>query len=336
MSFRLVGSRDHVASYVALAQTLMHTESLRPWQHEHVFGQDAPRAGERRTLLVTAMAAAMAVVEVAAGVLSGSMALLADGLHMASHTVALGISALAYLYTRRHAADPRFAFGTGKVNSLAGFTGAVLLAMFALVMAWESLERVVHPVAIAFDEAIAVAVLGLLVNGGSVLALDVREQRQDRHPHHDHNLWSAYLHVVADALTSLLAISALLAGKLFGLFWVDPLMGMVGALLVTRWSWSLLVETSAVLLDRQAPEPVRAAIREALEAGSDDRVSDLHVWSVAPGRYAAVVGLVTHEPRTADAYKKALPGNLGLVHASVEVHHCVTEAASIPARGAAK
>lgn len=315
----------------------MHTESLRQWQHEHVFGQDVPRAGERRTLLVTALAATMAAVEIAAGRLSGSMALLADGLHMASHTVALGISALAYLYTRRHAADPRFAFGTGKVNSLAGFTGAVLLAMFALVMAWESLGRFVRPVAIAFDEAIAVAVLGLLVNGVSVLALGVRERPQDRrHHHHDHNLWSAYLHVVADALTSLLAISALLSGKLFGLFWVDPLMGVVGALLVTRWSWSLLVETSAVLLDRQAPEPVRAAIREALESESDDRVSDLHVWSVAPGRYAAVVGLVTHEPRTADAYKKALPGNVGLVHASVEVHHCVTDAARAPARGATK
>lgn len=308
----------------------MHSQKLHQWEHDHTFGQDQRRQGERRTLIVIVLTATMMFLEISVGVVSGSMALLADGLHMGSHTVALGISAVAYRYARLHARDPRFAFGTGKVNALGGFTGAVLLGVFALLMAFESFERLANPVAIAFNEAIIVAVLGLIVNGISIVALGAHSHsdasaghdHDHDHHHHDQNLRSAYLHVLADALTSFLAIFALLSARFFGLVWMDPLMGVVGACLVTRWSWSLLRETTAVLLDHQAPEPIRQAVRDAVEKDGDDRVTDLHVWSVAPGQYAAILGLVTHAPQTADAYKRRLPANLGLAHTSIEVHHC--------------
>jgi len=306
----------------------MHTHALERYQHSHTFGQEAVRAAERRTLVVVAVTAAMMVVEIAAGLAFGSMALLADGLHMGSHAVALGISAAAYLYARRHAADASFAFGTGKVNSLAGFTGALLLAVFAVMMGWESGLRLVNPLPIAFDQAIAVALAGLLVNGASVFILEGggRDHSHDHdHDHgheHDHNLRSAYLHVLADALTSLLAIVALLSAKVAGLTWMDPAMGIVGALLVSRWSWALLRQTTAVLLDQQAPENLRAAVRAAIEGERDDRVADLHVWAIAPGLHAAIIAVVTHEPRPADDYKRRLPAHLGLAHVTIEVHHC--------------
>lgn len=294
----------------------MHEQSILPWQHDHSFGQEVPRPGERRTRIVIVLTGLMMIVEVAAGLAFGSMALLADGLHMASHTVAIGISAAAYAYARRRAADPRFSFGTGKVNSLAGFTGAILLASFALLMATESIRRFVHPVPIAFDEAIAVAMVGLAVNAVSGILL--RPHAED----HDHNLRSAYLHVLADALTSCLAIFALLSASLFGLIWMDPLMGIVGAALVTRWSWGLLRQASAVLLDRQAAPAIREAIRDAIESVDDNRIADLHVWSIGPGIYAAIVTVVTDQPKTAAAYKELVPRDLGVVHLSVEVHFC--------------
>jgi cation diffusion facilitator family transporter len=289
---------------------------------------------------VLALTAAMMAVEIAAGLGFGSIALLADGLHMGSHATALGIAAFAYVYARRHAADPRFAFGTGKVNALGGYTGAVLLAAFALAMAWESVARLLAPVEIAFGWAIAVAVVGLAVNAASVLLLGVHDHGHDHHEHHDHdhdnaddghhhhyhrhdlNLRSAYLHVLADALTSVLAIAALLAGKVFGAWWMDPLMGLLGAALVTRWSWGLLRDTSRLLLDHQAPEPVLRAVREAIEGVADNRLYDLHVWSVAPGAYAAALGVVTHEPREPDHYRALLPADLGIVHATMEVQRC--------------
>ncbi len=203
----------------------MHREDVEAWRHDHTFGQDKKRPGERRTHIVIDLTATMMIVEVVAGIAFGSMALLADGLHMASHACALTISALAYLYTRRHARNTEFSFGAGKMNSLGGFTGAVLLAVFAVMMCWESVERLVSPVSIAFDQAIGVAVVGLLVNGACVAILGHRHAGHDDPDHehaghahkHDHNLRSAYLHVLADALTSLLAIFALLAGKNYGL-----------------------------------------------------------------------------------------------------------------------
>jgi cation diffusion facilitator family transporter len=309
----------------------MHDRTLGPWQHEHVFGQDRKRPGESRTRVVIGITATMMVVEIVSGVLFGSMALLADGLHMASHASALTIALVAYVYARRHARDARFSFGAGKVNALGGFTGAVLLVVFALTMAWESVGRMLAPIEIAFDQAIAVAVLGLLVNGGSALILD-HHRGAGEERHHDHNLRAAYLHVLADAVTSLLAILALVAGKFYGLLWMDPLMGIVGAALVTRWSLGLLRSTTSVLLDRQAPEAVRRAVREAIEAEADNRLADLHVWSIGPNLYSVVVSVVSAEPREPEHYKNLLPGDIGLVHRTVEVHRCPGATRSDPAR----
>lgn len=286
-------------------------------RHEHVFGQDRARPGEARTRLVIGLTAATMVVEIAAGLAFGSMALLADGLHMASHTAALGISAMAYAWVRRHAADPRFSFGAGKMNSLAGFAGAVLLAGFAVVMAWESGARLLRPVRVEFGHAIAVAVLGLLVNAVSALLLTHEEEHD-----HDHNLRSAYFHVLADALTSLLAIGALLGGALLGWGFLDPLMGIVGAVVVTRWSVGLLRESGSVLLDRQAPDALLERIRATVEARTADRVTDLHVWKISPDGWAAIVSVLSEEPLTPDAYRALLPPDLHLSHVTVEVHCC--------------
>jgi cation diffusion facilitator family transporter len=318
----------------------MQEDALAHWRHDHSFGQDRRRPGERRTQLVIVITATMMVIEIAAGVLFGSMALLADGLHMASHAVALGINAYAYAYARRHAHDASYSFGTGKVNTLGGFTGAVLLAAFALLMASESVQRLVAPVPIAFNQAIWVAVLGLVVNGVSMLILGHHHGHAHDHDHdhdhdhehpehdheahegagHDHNLVSAYLHVLADALTSLLAIVALLAAKYFGLTWMDPFMGIVGAVLVARWSYGLLKATSAVLLDRSAAPEVCAAVKASVERVDGNRVVDLHVWCIGLNLYSAVLTVVTPSPRAPEHYKSLLPQALNIVHATVEVH----------------
>lgn len=261
------------------------------------------------------------------------MALLADGLHMASHFVALGIALFAYRFARRHADDRRFSFGTGKVNALGGFTGAVLLAVFAVAMVWESVGRLREPIEIAFDQAILVACLGLAVNIVSAVILmgghsgaghgDAGPGDASSGPqhHHDHNLRSAYLHVVADALTSVLAIVALMLGKHFGAAWLDPMMGIVGAIVITRWSIGLLNDTGRVLLDFQAPEALCAQLRQSLEQNGD-RVADLHLWSVGPGIHAASVTIVTDVPAAPAAYHARVPGSLGIVHMTTELHRC--------------
>ena len=305
----------------------MHRDCLPRYQHEHAFGQERKRAGERRTHIVILLTATMMVGEIAGGLVFHSMALLADGLHMASHAVALLITALAYRYARRRAYDASFSFGTGKVNALGGYTGAILLAVFAVFMAWESLHRFFEPLTIAFDQAILVAVLGLVVNIVSALILGVHdhahEDAEGHHDHHqDHNLRAAYFHVLADAVTSLAAIFALLAGKYFGLDWMDPAMGIVGSLLVARWSVGLLRQSGRVLLDRQVATSQREAVRRALEEGTTDRVADLHVWSIGPGIHAAEVAIVTDDPRSPDFYKQKLPDELHILHATVEVWPC--------------
>jgi cation diffusion facilitator family transporter len=319
-----------------------------PWHHDHSFGQDAQRPGEVRTVAVIILTSIMMVVEMAAGLAFGSMALLADGLHMASHAVALAIAAFAYVYARKHAHDARYSFGTGKVNALGGFTGAILLAAFAAAMTWESLHRMLAPVAIAFDQAIAVAVIGLLINGSSLLILGHKREDEDAsamqpafhgveepdtgahrhhstastvdHGHHDHNLRAAYFHVLADALTSFLAIFALLAGKFLDQVWVDPVMGVVGGLLVGRWSYTLIQSTSAVLLDRQLPGRFLNDIQAAIESGSGHRVTDLHAWMIGPSIAAAEIVIVAQHPLSPQAYKRLIPRHLGLVHVTVEVH----------------
>ncbi|RJR27423.1 MAG: cation transporter [Candidatus Latescibacterota bacterium] len=302
-------------------------------RHDHSFGQDLVRAGERRTRLVIAITAAMTAVEIAAGLAFGSMALLADGLHMASHAAALGISAAAYLFVRRRARDPRYSFGTGKMNALGGFASGVVLLLFALFMAGESARRFFAPVAIVYDQAILVAILGLAVNGASVFILGGHHEgvkagggtgswrgSRSAPAGDDHNLRAAYLHVLADAATSILAIAALLAGKLAGLAWMDPLMGIAGAALIARWSTGLLRDTGGVLLDVQAPDRAPEAIRSAIEREPGTKVSDLHVWCIGPGICSAAISIVADEPKPPEYYRSLLPDDLGLVHATIEIH----------------
>jgi cation diffusion facilitator family transporter len=314
----------------------MATRQVSTLTHDHVFGQQQQRSGENRTIVIVILTAVMMVVEIAAGLIYGSMALLADGLHMASHATALGIAVFAYVVSRRLASDRRFAFGVGKINSLAGFASAVMLMGFALVMATESTDRLINPLPISFDQALIVAVLGLVVNGVSawVLMSTPQEHGHDHHGHdhdhdhddgqphhgHDHNLRAAYLHVLADALTSLLAIVALLAGKYLGAGWLDPAMGIVGAALVARWSWRLIRDTAWVLLDRQAQDDHLAVLRAAIEGNSTDRITDLHLWGIGHGIFAAEIAIVSDHPKAPDYYKSLIPSGLNIVHATVEIH----------------
>lgn len=309
----------------------MHNSDLDACRHSHTFGQDLKRPGELRTVIVIAITGAMMLVEIITGVLFGSMALLADGLHMASHAAALSINAFAYVYARRHANDRRFSFGTGKVNALGGFSGALLLAIFALLMVWESIHRLLSPVPIVFNQAIFVAFFGLIVNGVCVFILDVHDDhdeyshhdhKHEAHNHSDHNLRSAYLHVIADAMTAVLAILALSTAKYLGFVWMDPLMGVVGAFLVARWSLGLLRVTAGVLLDRQASEDIQRIVREGIETDGDSKVVDLHLWSIAPSIHAAVLTVVAHEPLTPNQYKQRFPEHLRVDHITVEVHCC--------------
>ena len=304
----------------------MHTNDSSRWQHDHIFAQDRVRDGEKRTLVVVLITALMMVIEITAGLAYGSMALLADGLHMASHAAALGIAFVAYVVARRLAADERFSFGTGKLNSLAGFASAVLLLGFSLIMVTESTSRFINPVAISYDQALIVAVVGLVVNGLSAWILAATPHHHEHHHshdhHHDHNLRAAYLHVIADALTSVLAIVALLAAKFYGVNWLDPFMGLVGAALVARWSYGLIRESAKVLLDRQASSTLVDAVRNSIERDSSDRVTDLHCWSIGHGIYAADLAVVSDEPQSADHYRSLISSDLGIVHATIEVHRC--------------
>ncbi|MCX6349102.1 MAG: CDF family Co(II)/Ni(II) efflux transporter DmeF [Candidatus Aureabacteria bacterium] len=307
----------------------MHFDNLHLWEHAHTFGQDRRRPGELRTIIAIALTGSMMAVEIAAGIVFGSMALLADGLHMTSHTVALGLNAFAYIYARRHAHDRRFSFGTGKINALGGFTGAILLAVFALLMVWGGIARVANPVKIAFNQAIFIAVLGLIVNAATLFILGFfptdRPHEAHGHSHghhHDHNLRSAYLHVLADAVTSLLAIFALVLAKYSGFTRIDPLMGIAGAILVFRWSGGLLRTSGSVLLDSQGPEDIRTRIKNGIESDGDSRVADLHLWSIGPDIYSAAVSVIAHSPKPPEFYKRSIPADLGVVHATVEVLTC--------------
>ena len=300
----------------------MKEEVLSRWRHSHAFGQDKKQPGEFRTFIVIAITLSMMLIEIAAGLAFGSMALLADGLHMGSHTIALSINAFAYVYARRNANNERYSFGTGKVNTLGGYTGAILLAVVASMMAWESVERLISPISIAFNQAIFVAVLGLLVNGASVFILGFEQGHGHDHHHnhrHDHNLRSAYFHVLADAITSLLAIFALLVGKYLGAVWMDSVMGLVGAGLVARWSLGLLKSTGAILLDQQGSQGIQNSIRETIE-NDNNRVVDLHLWAVGPDIYSAVISIVSRSPQQPDYYKSLLANHLTLEHISIEVH----------------
>ena len=291
------------------------------WRHSHAFGQDKKQSGEFRTFIVIAITSSMMLVEIVAGLAFGSMALLADGLHMGSHTIALSINAFAYVYARRNANNERYSFGTGKVNTLGGYTGAILLAVVASMMAWESVERLIAPISIAFNQSIIVAVLGLVVNGASVFILGINQGHGHEHEHHrhDHNLRSAYFHVLADAITSLLAIFALLVGKYFGAVWMDSVMGVVGAALVARWSLGLLKSTGVILLDQQSSKETQDSIRKTIE-NDDNRIVDLDLWAVGPDIYSAVISIVSRSPQQPEYYKSLLANDLTLDHVSIEVH----------------
>lgn len=313
----------------------MHTQTLENWQHSHVFLGPGHDENERRTWVVVALTAVMMVAEITGGTIFGSMALVADGWHMSTHAGALAIAAIAYRFARRHAQDERFGFGTGKLGELAGYSSAIILAVIALLIGYESALRLVNPVPISFDQAIAIAVIGLAVNlasawllrdehshGGHDHDLDTKHvEHEDHHHHHDHNLRAAYLHVLADALTSVLAITALLAGRLYGWVWMDPLMGIVGALVITHWSLGLLRSSAAVLLDTVPDPRLAARMKRRLELGTD-RVADLHLWRLGPGHFGVVASIVSDEPQSPDAYKARLAGFAGLSHVTVEVQAC--------------
>ncbi len=271
--------------------------------HDHVFLGKRHDENARRTLWVVALTAVMMVGEIAAGLAFNSMALLADGFHMATHAGALGIAAIAYAYAKRHAHGRRYSFGTGKVGDLAGFASALILGLFALGIAYESLTRLFDPSPVAFAEATIIAVIGLGVNIASALLLghghshDHGHSGDHGHDHHDtahekdNNLRSAYLHVVADALTSVLAIAALLGGRYLGWVWLDPAMGVVGSVVIAAWAWSLMRDTGAVLLDA-TDAAIEAEIRELVEGPGDAKITDLHVWRVGPGAHSAIISVV--------------------------------------------
>jgi cation diffusion facilitator family transporter len=306
----------------------MHTHSLHNWQHQHDFAV-IHEQGEKRTMQVLFLTAATMVVEIAAGIAYGSMALLADGWHMGTHVAAFMITIFAYRYARTHVKSSAFAFGTGKVSVLGGFASAVALAVVALVMLIESIQRILVPQPIHFNQAIGVAVLGLFINIICAMLLQERSGHSHDH-HHDHNLKAAYLHVLADALTSLLAITALVSGKYLGWNWLDPIMGIVGAAVITRWSFSLLKETGPVLLDGSIEGEYVAAIRKEIENAMDNRIADIHVWRVGPAHYAAIISIVTHYPQRIEYYKELLRGFEELSHITIEVNTCDSEPCIAP------
>nr|WP_201797867.1 CDF family Co(II)/Ni(II) efflux transporter DmeF [Photobacterium rosenbergii] len=299
---------------------------MQQWQHNHDF-VSINRQGERRTLWVLGLTLVTMVAEITAGTVYGSMALLADGWHMGTHAAAFLITLFAYRYARKHANNPAFSFGTGKVSVLGGFTSAIALGLVALIMLVESVHRLFNPQAIQFNEAIMVAVIGLVVNVISVFLLHDHHSHEHHHGHshghgHDHNLRAAYFHVLADALTSLLAIVALLFGKYLGYDWLDAIMGMVGAVIITRWAWGLMRQTSPILLDGNIDHNYQQKIINTLEQDADNKVSDIHIWKVSADHYAAMISLVTHHPKAANEYKQLLSEFDKLSHLTIEVNKC--------------
>ncbi|OYX62941.1 MAG: cation transporter [Sphingomonadales bacterium 32-64-17] len=301
---------------------------IEAFAHDHVFLGAAHDDNARRTLWVVALTAGMMVVEIVAGYLTGSMALLADGFHMATHAGALGVAAAAYAYAKRHASNRAYSFGTGKVGDLAGFASAMVLGLIALGIGVESILRLFQPITVAFGEATIIAVVGLGVNIASAFLLSGGHHHGHDHHGHEHghahgahggdnNMRSAYIHVLADALTSVLAIAALLAGRYLGWVWMDPVMGIVGAVVIARWSWSLMRDTASVLLDA-TDHHVEDEVRELVETPGDARITDLHVWRVGPEAHAAIVSVVSGQGVTGDEIRARLAPVHELAHLTVE------------------
>lgn len=290
--------------------------------HDHVFLGSAHEENAKRTLWVVALTVAMMIGEIAAGYITGSMALLADGFHMATHAGALGIAAAAYAYAKRHASSSRYSFGTGKVGDLGGFASALILGMVSLAIGVESVMRLLQPTEVQFGTATLIAIVGLIVNIVSALLLGHGHSHGHDHDHHGHghgdnNLKSAYVHVIADALTSVLAIAALLAGRYLGWVWLDPVIGIVGAIVIARWAWSLMRVTSAVLLD-QTDEHVAEEIRELVEKPGDATITDLHVWRVGPEAHVAIVSVLGEATASAESIRERLKPVHEVSHLTVE------------------
>jgi len=313
------------------------TETYQP--HDHLFLGARHEQAERRTWMVIVLCAVMMIAEIVGGLLFGSIALVADGLHMSTHASALLLAALAYSFARRHARDQRFSFGTGKFGDLAGFTSAIILAMIALLIGYEAVSRLISPVAIRFNEAIPIAVLGLIVNVASVLLLSGgghdhghglghdaggHDAHRDAHEtahhaaHRDNNIRAAIIHVLADAGVSLLVIVGLLLGRLFGWVWMDPVAGICGAVVIAAWSYGLIRDTGAILLDMNPDLNMGERMRAVLEVDGD-RLTDLHLWRLGPGHLGAIVGVATTTLRGSDYYHRLLGRFSALSHVTVEV-----------------
>ncbi len=321
----------------------MHSHSVDEYRHSHVFLGDAHERNEQKTWAVIAICAAMMVAEIGGGFLFGSVALMADGLHMSTHAGALLIAALAYTYSRRCVRDDRLAFGTGKLGDLAAFTSAIVLAMIALLIGYEGVERLIEPVPIAFNQAIPIAVVGLGVNLLSAYLLrdehhhhhghDHNHHHHEHDDHHahshaavhtDHNLRAAFVHVMADAAVSVFVIVGLILGRQFGWVWMDPVMGLLASLVILNWSWTLVRSAGAILLDA-CPDPGMAQLIATRIEQKGDRISDLHLWRVGPGHMAAIISVVSDDPRSPRQYKRRLAGLPGLSHITIEVERCAGE-----------
>ena len=324
----------------------MSNQDLSALKHEHFFLGENQARNEQKVWLVIALTSLMMVIEIAAGHWFGSMALIADGWHMSTHAGAMLIAVLAYRYARKNAANPNFSFGTGKVGDLAGFASAVILVLIALLIGWESFLRLVDPVPISFEQAIIVAIVGLVVNLLSAWLLKddhhhhghshhhghnhdhhhghMHEQSHEQSHGRDNNLRAAYLHVLADALTSVLAIVALLLGRAYGWSWADPLMGIVGAIVISRWSWGLIRDTGSILLDRVPQEGnLESKVRTALE-NENDTIADLHIWQIGPGHHSIILSIASKKPKSLLEYKTILKQFKTIAHTTVEVHQIDT------------
>jgi cation diffusion facilitator family transporter len=315
----------------------VHQDQIELWQHRHTFNVDKQHI-EKRTSAVVVITFIMMIAEILFGWLTNSMALLADGWHMGTHAFALGLSLVAYMLARKHAENLRFTFGTWKIEILGAYSSAMVLGMVAVTMVYISVERLLHPLSIHYNEALIVACIGLVVNVVCAVILNIghkpHSHGQHHHPgntaahqshsHEDLNLKSAYLHVIADALTSVFAIGAITGAKYLAFTWLDPLMGIVGAVLISRWAFLLLRDSGKILLDHEVESPLSLEIREHIEADGDTRICDLHLWKVADSKYACIISLVTGKKYSLEDYKKRLEDIHELAHITIEINECMT------------
>ncbi|BAQ60894.1 cobalt-zinc-cadmium resistance protein CzcD [Geminocystis sp. NIES-3708] len=305
----------------------MHYQTLEKWQHSHDFLTGDTNSGEKRTWIVLGFTFMTMIAEIIAGTTFGSMALLADGWHMATHVGAFCITLLTYHYARINAHNPKYTFGTGKVTVLGGFASAIALSVIALITGVESIVRLFDPQEIQFNQAIYVAILGLIVNIVSAFLLQEHDHHNHEHSHHhhDHNLRAAYFHVLADALTSVLAIIALLTARQWGWIWMDAVMGLVATLVIGKWAWGLIADTATILLDGSVNQKTKLKIIDIIESDADNRIVDLHFWNISEHYFSATISIVTHHPQPPEYYKNLLKNISNLSHILIEVNLCDNE-----------